>query len=131
LFELFIDLADAVAEPVVLVKDFLGTLPGAKILKDKELPQGTILEGFVEEAGKKIRFRFEEVADQVKVTIEKNSPFESLNKATQWVAEHTFVGSWAEATEYLTDKLSPGDKLMSIGIEREEMRYFSYADAKS
>lgn len=114
--ELFADISDAVAEPVVLVCDFLDSLPGFNLVKEFEiLPEGTLLKGWVSDQQKKFEFEFQGKPSSEKVQVILNNQLLCSD-------------SWAEATRELVDTLSPGDRMMTIGYPRTkgEIKLFSY-----
>jgi hypothetical protein len=119
--DLFTDIADAVAEPVILVFNFLNDLPKFSLIEEFEiLPEGTLLKGFITKSQtEKMEFEFrgEQRAENVELILNN---------------QKLYFGPWDEATRTLVDTVSPGDRMMTIGSHRSkgDVDLFSYEKPK-
>lgn len=117
--DLFSDIADAIAEPIILVFNFLDSLPGFNLVKEFEiLPEGTLLKGFItREERSELEFEFKQGVRQEEVEVFIDN-------------ERLYAGPWAEATRVLVDTVSPGDRMMTINSPHSPWSLFSYNPKK-
>ncbi|MDA3802341.1 MAG: hypothetical protein PF488_00370 [Patescibacteria group bacterium] len=114
-------------DPAYDLMKFLAKLPGAYLIDEKILPKHIAVKGIIiicsssefarlndnEKERMKIKFEFRVDGDKYPKDAEVHR-----------TGKFQYAGEWAEIVEMIVDNMSPGDKLMSLGIRKTN--FFSY-----
>ena len=112
--------------PAYDLKQFISKLPGSHLVDEEILSSGIAVKGVILLCSSSEFARLnDEQKEKVKIQFEfriDGDKYPSQAEVYQ-TGKFQYSGKWAEVIEMIVDKMSPGDKLMSLGIR--ETNFFS------
>jgi hypothetical protein len=114
-------------DPAYDLRKFLAKLPGAHLVCEEILPKHIAVKGVIVLCSPDEFFCLsDKEKEAVKIQFEFYVDGDKYPKTAQvyQIGRFQRSGSWAEVIEMIVDNMSPGDKLMSLGIR--DTNFFSY-----